>query len=80
MQLALIVLLSIHLFTLYSLASLYRSYRTQSSIFHSDVFLARSVGDTKLCDWHVDDNGFWPESYISTASNQTGKDQNGINA
>jgi len=75
-----IVRLSIHLFTLYSLASLYRSYRTQSSISHSDIFLARSVSDTKPCDWHVDDNGFWPESYISTASNKTGKDQNGINA
>jgi hypothetical protein len=46
---------------------------------HRDVFLARAVDDVKPCDWHIDDTGFWPESYISTASEQTGKDQNGIN-
>jgi hypothetical protein len=45
-----------------------------------DVLLARAVDDAKPCDWHVDDTGFWPESYISTVSEQSGKDQNGINA
>jgi hypothetical protein len=47
---------------------------------HRDVLLARAVDDKKPCDWHVDDNGFWPESYISAASERSGKDQNGINA
>jgi hypothetical protein len=31
------------------------------------------------CDWHVDDHGFWPESYLSEASQQSGKDQDGVN-
>jgi len=30
-----------------------------------DVFLAISVEDSESCDWHVDDLGFWPESYLS---------------
>ena len=30
-------------------------------------------------DFHVDDHGFWPESYISEASKQSGKDQDGVN-
>jgi hypothetical protein len=33
-----------------------------------------------VCGWHVDDQGFWPESYISTASKESGKDKYGINA
>jgi Phytanoyl-CoA dioxygenase (PhyH) len=32
------------------------------------------------CDWHVDDHGFWPESYLSDASKGSGKDQDGVNA
>lgn len=32
------------------------------------------------CGWHVDDQGFWPESYLSSASENSGKDQYGINA
>jgi hypothetical protein len=46
----------------------------------SDVFLAKDITKMEVCGWHVDDQGFWPESYISTASKKSGKDQSGINA
>jgi len=42
--------------------------------------LVKDVQQPDTCDWHVDDQGFWPESFISTASEQSGKDQSGINA
>jgi Phytanoyl-CoA dioxygenase (PhyH) len=40
--------------------------------------LGKPVNSTG-CDWHVDDHGFWPESYLSEASKQSGKDQDGVN-
>jgi hypothetical protein len=43
-----------------------------------DIFLAKPVNSSG-CDWHVDDHGFWPESYLSEASQQSGKDQDGVN-
>jgi hypothetical protein len=46
----------------------------------SDVFLAKEVTKQETCDWHVDDQGFWPESYLSTAAEMSKKDQYGINA
>ena len=45
-----------------------------------DVFLAKAVSTTSTCDWHCDDIGFWPESFISSATIESGKDQRGINA
>ena len=27
--------------------------------------MSKDVGQANVCDWHVDDVGFWPESYIS---------------
>lgn len=30
-----------------------------------DVFLAKPVHASQECDWHVDDQGFWPESFCS---------------
>jgi hypothetical protein len=42
------------------------------------MLLSKSVNDLG-CDWHVDDHGFWPESYISDASLHSGKDQDGVN-
>ena len=44
-----------------------------------DVFLAKYVSTNPTCDWHVDDQGFWPESFLSSASEESGRDQNGIN-
>ena len=32
---------------------------------YRDIFMSKSVDDDKFCDWHVDDIGFWPESYDS---------------
>jgi hypothetical protein len=46
--------------------------------FYRDIFLAKPVNSSG-CDWHVDDHGFWPESYLSEASQQSGKDQDGVN-
>jgi hypothetical protein len=48
----------------------------------SDFFFSRSIIDTKVCDWHVDAHGLWPESCEtpSQASKASGKDQDGINA
>ena len=43
-----------------------------------DIFLAKNISDSG-CDWHVDDHGFWPESFLSTASESSGIDQDGIN-
>lgn len=41
---------------------------TSPYLFHKrDVFLAKSVEDAESCDWHVDDLGFWPESFIPAA-------------
>lgn len=31
------------------------------------------------CDWHVDDQGFWPAKFASEATAATGKDQHGVN-
>jgi hypothetical protein len=42
------------------------------------MFLAKPVNGSG-CDWHVDDHGFWPESYLSEASRTSGKDQDGVN-
>ena len=42
------------------------------------MLLSKAVNDSG-CDWHVDDHGFWPESYISEASRSSGKDQDGVN-
>jgi hypothetical protein len=47
-------------------------------LVHSDVLLARGL-QASSCDWHVDDQSFWPESYLSSASAASGKDQSGIN-
>lgn len=33
----------------------------------SDVAMVRDVQDMKTCDWHVDDIGFWPVSYLDEA-------------
>ncbi|KAL7572481.1 hypothetical protein ACA910_000309 [Epithemia clementina (nom. ined.)] len=45
-----------------------------------DVFLAKYVNRNDTCDWHVDDQGFWPESFLSTAAQENPEhDQNGIN-
>jgi Phytanoyl-CoA dioxygenase (PhyH) len=52
---------------------------TQNIRILRDVFLAKPVAGKEKCDWHVDDQGFWPESFQSTASEQSGKDQHGIN-
>jgi hypothetical protein len=39
-----------------------------------DVFLAKPVHSTTECDWHVDDQTFWPESFCSdTESTKTTK-------
>jgi Phytanoyl-CoA dioxygenase (PhyH) len=45
----------------------------------SDVFLAKPVHGTTVCDWHVDDQQFWPAQFGSTASQRSGKDQHGVN-
>ena len=37
-----------------------------SSFSFSDVFMSKAVDQDATCDWHVDDVGFWPESYISS--------------
>jgi hypothetical protein len=34
--------------------------------------MSKSVEEDSICDWHVDDVGFWPESFVS--------EQDGINA
>lgn len=47
-------------------------------LYSSDMFLGKPVNGSG-CDWHVDDHGFWPESYISEASQSSGKDQDGVN-
>jgi Phytanoyl-CoA dioxygenase (PhyH) len=49
-----------------------------------DIFIAKSVHDDSACDWHVDDVGFWPQSYLSDDDDSdnrddNSKDQNGIN-
>jgi len=49
-------------------------------VIKSDVFLAKPIHSKEICDWHVDDQGFWPEQYRSIASEQSKKDQYGINA
>ena len=54
--------------------------KTQNLRILRDVFLAKEVTQMAVCGWHVDDQGFWPESYISTASQSSGKDQHGVNA
>ncbi|KAG7368639.1 phytanoyl-CoA dioxygenase [Nitzschia inconspicua] len=51
---------------------------TQNLRVIRDMFLAKPVNGSG-CDWHVDDHGFWPESYLSEASQKSGKDQNGVN-
>jgi hypothetical protein len=53
-------------------------YPFHSPTTYSDIFLAKPVNQSG-CDWHVDDHGFWPESYLSEASHQSGKDQDGVN-
>lgn len=30
-----------------------------------DIFMSRAVNQDSICGWHVDDVGFWPESYTS---------------
>lgn len=41
--------------------------------------MSKSINGTG-CDWHVDDHGFRPESYISDASKtHPGRDKDGIN-
>jgi Phytanoyl-CoA dioxygenase (PhyH) len=45
----------------------------------SDVFLAKPVHGTTVCDWHVDDQQFWPAQFGSAASQTSGKDQHGVN-
>jgi len=35
--------------------------------------MSKDVGQESVCDWHVDDVGFWPESYIN-------EEHEGINA
>ena len=37
------------------------------------------MNETEFCDWHVDDQGFWPAMYESEASKESGYDQHGIN-
>ncbi|KAL7569668.1 hypothetical protein ACA910_008322 [Epithemia clementina (nom. ined.)] len=32
-----------------------------------DVFMAKSVEDPESCDWHVDDLGLWPQSFLPAA-------------
>ena len=44
-----------------------------------DVFLTKPVNTEEKCDWHVDDQSFWPASYDYKASERLGKDQDGIN-
>jgi hypothetical protein len=44
-----------------------------------DVFLAKGIEEEKTCDWHVDDMGFWPESFLSEASQRYQKNQDGVN-
>ena len=43
-----------------------------TSFLTSDVFMSKSVEQDSFCDWHVDDQGFWPESFVS--------DHEGVNA
>lgn len=31
----------------------------------SDVFMSKDVYQDSVCGWHVDDVGFWPESYLN---------------
>lgn len=50
-----------------------------SSFTRRDVFLAKPVDSSQLCDWHVDDLGFWPAQFVSSASASSGTDQDGIN-
>jgi ectoine hydroxylase-related dioxygenase (phytanoyl-CoA dioxygenase family) len=38
-----------------------------------DVFLAKPVHSTAECDWHVDDQMFWPESFCSDTKTTTTK-------
>jgi hypothetical protein len=36
-------------------------------LFHpSDIALVKDIHETKTCDWHVDDIGFWPIAYDHT--------------
>jgi len=44
-----------------------------------DVFLGKEVSDAPTCDWHVDDQAFWPESFLTTAEGNDSQDLNGIN-
>lgn len=53
---------------------------TQNARILRDVFLAKHISNNDTCGFHVDDQGFWPESYLSSASEDSGKDQSGINA
>ena len=52
---------------------------TQSLRLLRDVYLAKDCTQDDTCSWHVDDTSFWPESFISSASEESGKDQYGIN-
>jgi Phytanoyl-CoA dioxygenase (PhyH) len=47
--------------------------------FGRDVFLAKPVHANDACDWHVDDQSFWPAKFASDATAETGKDQHGVN-
>lgn len=38
---------------------------TQTMRILRDVFLAKPVESDQVCDWHVDDQTFWPESFLS---------------
>lgn len=42
--------------------------------------MAKPVNSSEFCDYHVDDQGFWPEQYHSEATEMSGRDQHGINA
>jgi len=53
--------------------------QTQCLRLLRDVFLAKDVSTDTTCDWHVDDQTFWPESFVSTASQQSSRNQDGIN-
>lgn len=43
------------------------------------MFLAKPVHAAETCDWHVDDQGFWPAQFRSAASEASQCDQHGIN-
>jgi hypothetical protein len=39
---------------------------TDFALLCSDVFMSKEVDFDEICDWHIDDIGFWPESFYDS--------------